>query len=251
MTGTHTYTVTATSRDGQTSTASINYTVAAAPSVQISSPDDGATFTRGQVVDADFRCDEGEAGPGLSSCDGTTAAGTPVDTARAGAHRFTVTAVSADGQSATKTVAYTVVMPDNQFKVPDNQFKVPDNQFKVTNVHSQPGGRVRFNVWFPHPGRADVIETALLSGFARAAGATFSPAPGRFAFASKHLKVSRAGTATVTVTPNKRGRALIAHHPRAFTIRLWVAYTPTNGAQRKTGLYGVRITPPKRTPRHG
>ena len=42
-TGTFTYTVTATSKDGQTGTASISYTVAAVPSARITAPADGQT----------------------------------------------------------------------------------------------------------------------------------------------------------------------------------------------------------------
>ncbi len=116
--GDHTYTVTATSQDGQTATASISYTVAAAPTARISSPANGATYTRGQVVDAAYGCREGTAGPGLASCVGTVAPGRPIDTASVGAHSFTVTALSIDGQRATVTVRYTVGLPDNRFSIP-------------------------------------------------------------------------------------------------------------------------------------
>ena len=46
--GSHAYMVTATSKDGQTATVQISYTVAGAPSVQINSPASGATYTLGQ-----------------------------------------------------------------------------------------------------------------------------------------------------------------------------------------------------------
>ena len=234
--GSHSYTVTATSRDGQTATASIHYTVAGAPSAQISTPVDGATYTRGQVIDAAYGCREGAGGPGLGSCAGTVAAGQPIDTTTPGTHSFTVSAISIDGQRATKTVSYTV-MPSTVVR--------PDNRFAITDVRTTTSGRVSFRVRLPGPGTADVLETAWLSNFARAAR-LLQPAPRRFVFARKHLQISRAGVTNVTVLPNMRGRTLVAHHRYPILIRLWVSYTPTNGTQRNIGLYGVRITHPKR-----
>jgi WD40 repeat protein len=106
--GNYTYTVTATSRDGQTTSASLPYSVAAPPKVTISSPTQGATYTLGQPVTAGYSCAEGIGGPGLQSCAGPVASGAGLDTSGAGQHSFTVTATSADGQQTAKTVSYTV-----------------------------------------------------------------------------------------------------------------------------------------------
>jgi hypothetical protein len=62
--GPFTYTVTATSKDGQTGTASISYTVAAPPSVSIMTPASGAIHNQGQVLEASYTCTEGAFGPG-------------------------------------------------------------------------------------------------------------------------------------------------------------------------------------------
>jgi len=212
--GSHTYTVMATSKDGQTAKARISYTVAGAPSVQVSSPVSGATYTRGQVVGAGYRCQEGADGPGIASCAGAVAAGMPIDTSTLGAHSFVVNAISADGQRATAMVSYTVALPGNEFA--------------ITGVRTEHDGRVSFKLVVPGAGSADVLETAWLSNRAHAA-TLLDPAPGRFVFARKHLKI-------------RLGRKLIAHHRYTVTIRLWVTYTPVNGAQRKIGLRGLRIT---------
>ena len=225
--GPHTYKVTATSKDGRSGTANITYTVAAAPSTQISSPAAGARYTRGQVIDAVYGCDEGASGPGLSSCTGTVPAGAPINTSRLGQHTLKVTAVSSDGQRATSTVTYTVVLPNNRFA--------------IRNLHTRSTGLVSFKVVFPGPGSADVMETAWLGNFAQTA-TLLQPAPRRFVFARKHLKVGGARTMKVTVKPNKRGRKLIAHHRYAVVIRLWVSYTPVHGRQRDVGIYGIQLT---------
>ena len=233
MPGRFSYTVTATSQDGQTGRASIAYTVAGAPSAQIVSPVSGATYRLGQVVVARYQCREGAFGPGIASCTGTVPAGAPIDTRPTGPALVCGHGDLQDGQQVTTTVTYTVALPDNRFS--------------ITGVRTTIKGRVRFNLTLPGPGVADVLETAWLDNFARTA-TLLQPAPRRFVFSRKHLLIDRAGVVSVTVLPNRRGRRLVAHHRYPILIRLWVSYTPTGGTQRDIGLYGVRITHPRRRP---
>ncbi len=113
--GEHQFTVTAESRDGRKATKTVTYTVAAAPTASISSPAEGASYVKGQVVAAEYSCSEGAFGPGLKpgaeGCTGTLANGSAIDTSTPGEHTFTVTATSTDGQTSTATVTYDVVGP--------------------------------------------------------------------------------------------------------------------------------------------
>jgi len=86
----------------------ISYTVAAAPTVTITTPASGASYTQGQVIDAGYSCSEGTGGPGLSGCSGTVADGSGINTQALGSQAFSVTATSNDGLSTTDTVPYTV-----------------------------------------------------------------------------------------------------------------------------------------------
>jgi hypothetical protein len=109
--GAHNYSVTATSSDGQSTTSTIHYTIAGAPTALITSPADGANFTKGQAVNANYSCSDGASAPGLnpvSGCVGPVADGAALDTSSAGAHTFTVVATSRDGQTSSLTVTYTV-----------------------------------------------------------------------------------------------------------------------------------------------
>jgi hypothetical protein len=109
--GPHAYTVTASSKDGLTGTATVAYAVAAPPSASIAVPANGATYLLGEDIDASFRCAEGSGGSGISSCAGGVANGEPVDTSTVGSHTFTVIATSSNGLSGRATVTYTVKPP--------------------------------------------------------------------------------------------------------------------------------------------
>ncbi len=111
--GPHTYTVTSKSKDGETGTASITYTVVEAfpPKASIESPASGATYQLGAVVTTKFFCTEGEGGPGLESCmDSNGGFGTSgtLDTSTLGPHTYTVTSKSKDGETGTASISYTV-----------------------------------------------------------------------------------------------------------------------------------------------
>jgi hypothetical protein len=83
-----------------------------APTVTITSPQDGGTYTVGQQVAAAYSCTDPD-GSGIASCTGTVAQGAMIDTAAAGPHTFTVTGTDNAGNTKPVTANYTVVAADD------------------------------------------------------------------------------------------------------------------------------------------
>lgn len=79
------------------------------PVIQVVTPHDGATYRQGTTVLADYSCVDERGGSGLASCSGPASAGQPIDTSSAGTKAFTVAASDAAGNTAAKTVHYTVL----------------------------------------------------------------------------------------------------------------------------------------------
>jgi trimeric autotransporter adhesin len=77
------------------------------PSVSVTVPVNGATYTQGQVVPAEYSC---LTAPGTTvACSGPVSPGVAIETGTLGPHTFTVDATDSDALGATQSVSYTVV----------------------------------------------------------------------------------------------------------------------------------------------
>jgi hypothetical protein len=79
------------------------------PSIQLSSPLDGATYVLGAAANASFGCSDTADGSGIQTCAGTAADGGALDTSSVGTHEFEVTAIDHAGRATRVTHSYSVV----------------------------------------------------------------------------------------------------------------------------------------------
>jgi Ca2+-binding RTX toxin-like protein len=77
-----------------------------APTISITTPPDGATYTLNEAVNADYSCTDETGGSGLASC--VVANGAGIDTSTTGTKDFTVTATDNAGNTTSITHSYTV-----------------------------------------------------------------------------------------------------------------------------------------------
>ena len=79
-----------------------------APTITIARPVEGATYSRGDDIAADFSCSD-VGGSGLESCAGTVANGDRIDTSTLGTKTFTVEATDNAGNESSQEISYVVV----------------------------------------------------------------------------------------------------------------------------------------------
>jgi len=95
----------------QTGSVILNYVEP--PKVTLATPPEGATYTEGEIIDANYSC-EAEAGiepTEITSCTGTVPNGSPIATSTTGERSFTVTATQEGGEETSVTHTYTVAGP--------------------------------------------------------------------------------------------------------------------------------------------
>ena len=111
-----------------------------APTITITTPPDGAVYTLGQAVHADYACQDETDGSGLASCSGPAANGSSIDTSSVGTKPFTVNAADNAGNPASLTHNYSVIYNFNGF------FQPVDNLPTLNTVKAGAGVAVKFSL---------------------------------------------------------------------------------------------------------
>jgi probable HAF family extracellular repeat protein len=127
-------TVVGKSKDGFSDWAVVYDVAGTAPSIQVTTPAGGATYTLNQTVSANYSC----TGASVLTCIGPVANGGVIDTSSLGSKTFTVNATVSAGPSAVQTVTYNVVDVCHYTWFTLNPSTVPlGGSTKVTaNLHS-------------------------------------------------------------------------------------------------------------------
>lgn len=113
--GTYDVVLTATTNSGggtpltRTGTTKLTVVDKLAPAVRLTTPADGATFTLGQTVTADYSCTDETNGSGVDRCTGPVASGAAIDTATIGDKTFSVDGSDRAGNTTTVSHTYKVV----------------------------------------------------------------------------------------------------------------------------------------------
>jgi mucin-19 len=191
----------------------------AAPSVSITSPTQGASYTEGQVVDAAYICTEASGGPGIASCTGTVAVGAALDTSTAGTHTLTVTATSLDGETASQSFTYMVTAPTpspapSPSPSSGGGSTPPSNAFTIKTLTGAASGALKLTLSLPGPGSVKVTETVAGVGTVTA---------------SAHE--NRGGTCKLATSLSKKLQTELKRK-RVKRVKVTITFTPSGGSKR-------------------
>jgi hypothetical protein len=118
--GSFTFRVAANDAAGNSSSTEVTYRIVdqSPPRINITTPANGATYTVGQVVRADYACADQPGGTGVASCTGTLPSGALLDTTSAGSRTFSVSATDGAQNAAVASSAYRVIYDFTGFLQP-------------------------------------------------------------------------------------------------------------------------------------
>jgi hypothetical protein len=112
------------------------------PSISIASPTNGAVYAQAQTVNSAYSCTAPE-GTSVKTCAGPVATGALIDTSTPGPHSFTVNAEDNDGETATKTVNYTVEAKKTEESGKGGSVTPPPPPPPDTVIGSHPKGTIK------------------------------------------------------------------------------------------------------------
>jgi hypothetical protein len=170
------------------------------PSLAVTAPTQGQTFTLGQQFDASFSCAAGDPLDSVNTFFGTDdrgnqiASGAPIDTVDPGSHTLEIECYSAAGGGyVSQTVGYSV------------------GSYALTNVHTTKSGRISFRTTLVPAGKlvAEVLDGTVVVG------------------KTTSLSVTAPRSVAATIVPTAAGlKALKATRGKSVRLKLQAAFTP-------------------------
>lgn len=186
-----------------------------APQITVAAPGDGAAYTRGAPVLADYSCADADGAADIRTCAGQVAVGEPVDTSTTGTKTFSVSATDVAGNTRSRSVTYTVIGAGPPAVTPPPSTPRP---LALRSLTARAGGSIALRFTVPASGRLTVRATTTSSGATRT-----------LTFASITRTV-RAGVVVVTLRPTKQAKHLLARRKK-LKVRIRAVFVPSLGAR--------------------